>query len=219
MPQRGGRRRSVRGCLWRGDPATTIARELTVIGLAAPGFNVGSAQIDIDDEAMSVTLSHPNQPPRTAVFAESQGCVILPKSADTLSFEPQLIDWQGPAADEPWPLGEIVVPGDSPMDRDALGSALDRHIRRAGMRAVVVLHRGELVGERYAEGYGPMVPQRGWSTGKSVAATAIGRMVDRGDLELDQPVPVAAWLSDERNWITLRHMVNMSSGLNDTFHS
>jgi CubicO group peptidase (beta-lactamase class C family) len=196
------------------DPATTIATELTVIGLAAPGFDVRSAQIDIDDGAMSVTLSHPEQPPRTAVFAQSQGCIILPKSDNTLSFAPQVIDWQGPSADEPWPLGETVVPGDSPIDRDALGSALDRHIRQVGMRAVVVLHRGELVGERYAEGYGPMVPQRGWSTGKSVAATAIGRMVDRGDLELDQPVPVAAWLNDERNQITLRHLVNMSSGLN-----
>ncbi|MEM7139026.1 MAG: serine hydrolase domain-containing protein [Myxococcota bacterium] len=200
-----------------GDPQDTIDREVNLVGLAADGFNFRSAEVDIDQGAQTVTVSHPGEPPRQAVYALSQGCVILPRGTDALGFEPVSIEWRGPAADDPWPLGETVTPGVSPIGRDALDAAMERHMDRPGLRAIVVVHQGELVGETYAPGYGAMVPQRGWSTGKSVAATAIGRLVDRGYLNLDDPAPVAAWADDERSQITLRHLVNMSSGLNQQF--
>ncbi len=199
-----------------GDPLDTLGFEVRLLGLAAESFDIARAEIDIDREARRVTVTHPGDVPRTAVHAESQGCVILPRDADELFFEPSRIPWRGPAADAPWPLGETLTPGESPIDRTALQAVMEAHLARAGLRAMVVVHRGELVGELYAPGYGPMVPQRGWSTGKSVAATAVGRLVDRGLLDLDAPVPVAAWQADSRRDITTRHLVNMSSGLDQT---
>ena len=60
---------------------------------------------------------------------------------------------------------------------------------------------------------------RTWSTAKSIASTLIGMMVDDGRLELDAPLGFD-WLpetrspeTDPRNRITLRHVLNMSSGL------
>jgi CubicO group peptidase (beta-lactamase class C family) len=60
---------------------------------------------------------------------------------------------------------------------------------------------------------------RTWSTAKSIASTLVGMLVDDGRLELDAPLGFE-WLpelknpdSDPRNAITLRHVLNMSSGL------
>ena len=60
---------------------------------------------------------------------------------------------------------------------------------------------------------------RTWSTAKSIAATLIGMLVDEGKLALDEPLGLE-WLpqvlspeADPRNEITLRHVLNMSSGL------
>ena len=60
---------------------------------------------------------------------------------------------------------------------------------------------------------------RTWSTAKSIAATLIGMLVDGGKLKLDEPLGFE-WLpraaspeTDPRNAITLRHVLNMSSGL------
>ena len=59
---------------------------------------------------------------------------------------------------------------------------------------------------------------RTWSTAKSIASTLIGMLVDDGKLALDEPLgyeflPAAATGRDPRGGITLRHVLNMSSGL------
>jgi CubicO group peptidase (beta-lactamase class C family) len=78
---------------------------------------------------------------------------------------------------------------------------------------VAVVHRGELVAESYREGFGRFTPQRAWSASKSITATLTGIAVDRGWLRLDKPAPIAEWKRDERAAITLRQLLNMSSGL------
>lgn len=203
-----------------GDPQPTIENELRGASALAPGFSIELADIRIDEAHEQVTVDHLGHPPRTAVRAGSQGAIILPAYSGQLHFEPREIDWRGPSADEPWPRGENPVQTDSDIDRTVLDATLEAHMALpavgtddAGARSVAVVHDGELVGERYRDHYGPYTPQRSWSVNKSLTATLVGTMVDRGLLHLDEPVPVAAWQADERDRITLRHMLNMSSGL------
>lgn len=85
-------------------------------------------------------------------------------------------------------------------------------------RALVVLHGGRIVAERYAPGYGPDSRLISWSMAKSVTGTLIGMMVADGLLVLDDPAPVPEWSSpgDPRAKITLRQLIHMSSGLDHT---
>ena len=85
-------------------------------------------------------------------------------------------------------------------------------------RAVVVMHGGWVVAERYAPGYAPDSRLISWSMAKSVTATLIGLMVADGLLVLDDPAPVPEWSSpgDPRAKITLRQLLHMSSGLDHT---
>lgn len=85
-------------------------------------------------------------------------------------------------------------------------------------RAIVIMHGGRVVAERYAPGYGPDSRLISWSMAKSVTATLIGMMVADGLLVLDDPAPVPEWSSpgDPRAKITLRHLLHMSAGLDHT---
>jgi CubicO group peptidase (beta-lactamase class C family) len=80
-----------------------------------------------------------------------------------------------------------------------------------GMRAIVVVHRGRIVAERYAEGFDSQTPQLGWSMAKSVTAGLIGILVKDGRMTLDQP---AGWFAgDGRSRIKISDLLAMSSGL------
>jgi CubicO group peptidase (beta-lactamase class C family) len=81
-----------------------------------------------------------------------------------------------------------------------------------GTRAVVVLHEGRLLAERYADGFDEDTPQLGWSLAKSVTNLMVGRLVGRGDLSLDDDRLREEW-TDERADITVDDLVRMTSGL------
>lgn len=181
--------------------------------LLAPGFEPDLAKVTVDREDESVSVEMPGYPPRTAVRAKSQGCVILPAYSGRLHFKPTWIRWRGPSAKRQWPRGERLWHGASSIDRAALDAAMQRYMDAPGTRAIVVVHRGELVGESYAPGFGRFTPQRAWSASKSITATLAGLMVDRGEMKLDAPAPIAEWAADGRSEITLRQLLNMSSGL------
>ncbi len=85
-------------------------------------------------------------------------------------------------------------------------------------RAIVIMHNGRVIAERYAPGYGPDTRLISWSMAKSVTATLLGMMIADGRLALDEPAPVPEWQSpgDPRRVITLRHLLHMSSGLDHT---
>lgn len=88
----------------------------------------------------------------------------------------------------------------------------------AETRALVVMHGGIVVAERYAPGYGPDSRLISWSMAKTVTATLLGFMVADGLLVLDDPAPVPEWSNpgDPRRKITLRQLVHMSSGIDHT---
>lgn len=109
----------------------------------------------------------------------------------------------------------VVEPG---VSREQLARAIDELFTAEGIgetRAVIVMHRGEIVAERYADGFTPDTPQIGWSMSKTVTGLLVGMMVADGRLSLDSPAPVEAWQrsGDPRGEITLRHLLQMRSGL------
>ena len=121
--------------------------------------------------------------------------------------------------------GDMVEDAPLPaiIDQTALQAASDWAFDRASPQQVtlslLIVHDGRLVHERYAPGVTMETRTRTWSTAKSIAATLIGILVDQGRLSLDAPLGFP-WLPeadahdrDPRSQITLRHVLNMSSGL------
>ncbi|MEO9469956.1 serine hydrolase [Parasphingorhabdus sp.] len=109
----------------------------------------------------------------------------------------------------------------SPIDRARLDRAISPLFDDPAMsetRALLVMHRGEIIAERYGEGYDEDTRFISWSMAKSFTGALIGFMVGDGRLVLDDPAPVPAWQrsGDPRGEITLRHLLHMSSGLQHT---
>lgn len=121
-----------------------------------------------------------------------------------------------PGSGQPAALSRVT--GDSAVGADALRLAIDPLFEdsESGItRALLVLHDGEVVAERYAPGFGADTKLPSWSIAKCVTAVVVGLMVSDGRLSLDAPAPVAAWAQagDPRGAITLRHLLTMSAGL------
>lgn len=85
-------------------------------------------------------------------------------------------------------------------------------------RAALIVRDGRVVAKRYAPGYSDANRFISWSMAKTVTAMLVGALVTDGRLRLDDPAPLAEWRTpgDPRGRITLRHLLNMSSGLRHT---
>ncbi len=118
-----------------------------------------------------------------------------------------------PSAESLDSLGE-----DPGAPRTALARAIDGVFDEETVgdtRALVVMHGGRIVAERYAPGYDKDTRFLGWSLSKCVTGIMIGLLVSDGRLRLDETAPVPAWQrsGDPRGAITLRQLLQMRSGL------
>src|SRR6185436_1707329 len=105
--------------------------------------------------------------------------------------------------------------GPSALDQ-AVASAFEepdpQRLRRT--QAVLVVHDGEIVAERYARGCHETTRFAGWSMAKSVVNALVGIAVGEGKLSLQDRVPMPPWQPpDPRAAITVEDLLRMRSGL------
>jgi len=155
-----------------------------------------------------------------AVYRQGLGCMISNGNEpgdgdlsarvavpDSPAKPPLLPEIAGPA---------VVVPTDP-----RLVAALDHafaepdHPPYRRTKAVVVVHDGRVIAERYAPGYGIDTPLLGNSVTKSAINALVGILVRDGKLAVNERAPVAAWqdAADRRGAITLDDLLRMRSGL------
>jgi CubicO group peptidase (beta-lactamase class C family) len=122
----------------------------------------------------------------------------------------------------PWPTEEwATAPLPAGVDRAAVDAATDTALAGGGpdrVRALVVVHDGAIVHERYSPhpGDGPDVVMPSYSIAKSVTSAMVGVLVREGGLDLDDPAPVAEWqadAADPRAAITVDDMLHMATGM------
>ncbi len=185
-------------------------------------LTVGNRYV-LDRAKQTVSVTAFGRVTRTALYRPGIGCTLLVEStpdqlrrqadgikAPSTAFRPAL-----------WPAGDTVDPAPPGVDRAALDKAVadtfadDTPDKAIATRAIVVVHDGRIVAEHYAAGITKDTRLLGWSASKSVEATLVGTFVARGKLALDAPPPVPEWKApgDPRARITLRQLLNMSSGL------
>jgi CubicO group peptidase (beta-lactamase class C family) len=85
----------------------------------------------------------------------------------------------------------------------------------ARVKAVLVVHQGQIVGERYADGITRDTRLQSWSMAKSFLHAALGLAIDDRRINPDTPAPVPEWqnANDPRKAITIRQLAQMTDGL------
>ncbi len=185
------------------------------------------AKIDANAKTVSVTYA-PNMPPRLAAYRAGFGCTLLPVGAEAsaIGFLPAYKSWNVTGGDDRGSaIGSSVKVELRTEEAERLElpveSAFDEQTYGNGTRtsAVVVVRDGQIVAERYDRGVTHETPQRTWSVGKSITATVIGAARRNSLIGLDQPAVIAEWNrgADPRRAITMRHLLQMSSGLDSGF--
>lgn len=187
----------------------------------------GFASFEVDREARTATVSI-GPVSRTAVFRPGLGATLVLGEHDAAALRAVPAPPAPGGLDEsrPWPVGDALPPDASGaaeaagVDIARIEAALDEAFAEPGpkprrTRAVVVVHDGTIIAERYAEGIDAETRLTGWSMTKSLTATLVGILVRDGKLDIHQPAGLPEWSADgdPRAKITLDQLLRMSSGL------
>ena len=115
------------------------------------------------------------------------------------------------------PFTDAPTPHPTPAIRAAVAKAFGDGLStkerdKLGTRAVVVVHDGTLIAERYAPGFDRETRQLGWSMSKSVTNLLVGALVHQGQVSPGDHNLRSGW-TDERAGITIEDLLRMTSGL------
>ena len=184
------------------------------------GYESGRLDFAIDDERRIVMASRDGVSASARHFGD-QGCVILrPETVKPLFTPRSVVSTLPDAASTPWPMGDELP--DTPLPPDVDAALLDQAARTFFSNdldrraAFIVVHRGRIVKEEYGSGAHADMQLESWSMGKSMTATFIGRLIQKGLLDLWQSAPVPEWQlspDDPRAEIRIADLLRMSSGL------
>jgi CubicO group peptidase (beta-lactamase class C family) len=178
-------------------------------------------KIHIDRQRKLVRLTLADRITREAKQYGDQGCVIHQPGKDSVYFKPVRVTTKlSDASQTPWPMGDVLptTPLPAEIDTAKLRQAVDSAFANpAGMTAAfVVVYKGRIVAERYANAAHKDMQLESWSMGKSITGTLVGRLVQQGALRLEDPAPVPNWRKmpdDPRAKIRVMDLMRMSSGL------
>jgi len=157
---------------------------------------------------------------REARYYGDQGCIIQNPDKPGIHFTPTAVRTRLPdASSQAWPMGDRAetTPRSTTPDRAKLDAAADAAFAdpNAMTAAFLVVHKGRIVVERYADGITNDTQLESWSMGKSLAATLFALLIKDGTYTLEQPAPVPLWRSpgDPRGTIRNMDLLRMSAGL------
>ena len=181
-------------------------------------FYLRYANVKVDRAAREVEATLFGLGRRKAAYRDGQGCAVVQGGAAKQSASPASPRPRPQRAADELDRLEGLAPG---SDRTRLDAALqwafsepDPALPRR-TRAVVVLYKGRLVAERYADGFTKDTPLAGWSMTKSAVNALVGVLVREGKIALGDPLAIPEWheSGDPRGNITLGQLLRMSSGL------
>lgn len=180
---------------------------------------------NVDPEARSVTASLFGLFKRRAIFTPGIGCTLLSSGEKDVTMPVTVLPALEVSETLAWPMGR-ATPDRSDRFDDLVNAAFDddNPAQPKNTKAIVVIHDGKLIAEKYADGVSSETPLIGWSMGKSVTALMVGLLVGDGALTPSAPANVPQWQSqpdDPRAAITLDQLLRMSSGLefNETYEA
>ncbi len=190
-------------------------KELTVF----PGLS--SAGIDVNNNDSTVTALVLWKSSK-AIFRKGLGCTLL-SEADEATVRAQKMSLPSAAINNDtikWPTGNLVQDTTlAGIDYDAVHKAIDNAFadvdpaKPVFTHGVVVVYNGQLIGEKYAEGFDYHSRLMGWSMTKSITNALVALLVKDGKLKIEDAAPVAEWQNDDRKNITINNLLQASSGL------
>ena len=197
-------------------PADVIKEDLGDFPLSLGTFSV-------NEKDSSVTGSVWGFAKRKAIYRKGVGCTLINDLSEA-QIRAQHFELPPPLQINrdsiPWPYGyKITEPVPAVINKPLLEQAITyaMHTAEGGKicytRAVLVIYDGKIVGEQYAPGFDRNTVMLGWSMAKSFTGALICILVKEGKLNPDAPAPVPEWKNTAKEKITLKQLLQQTSGL------
>lgn len=172
----------------------------------------------IDFEMKSVSSTIFGLKKRTAIYTEGVGCVLVSEANKRgTMLKPNRKIVKNKLA---YPYGGLsqkdTVFGN--INYEDLNNAVTNSFDVEGeklkrTRSVLVIYKDQIIAEKYTNGFTKKSKMLGWSMTKSVASAAIGVLVKKGVLNVNDTHLFPEWENDERSKITLSNVLQMNTGL------
>ncbi|MFT3680499.1 MAG: serine hydrolase [Ferruginibacter sp.] len=200
-------------------PADIINEDLDFFPMTLGSFT-------LNEKDSSVTGTVWGFAKRKAIYRERIGCTLINDLTEDEIRKQQFAIPSQPVVSKDtiaWPYGDKIMDTVPPnIDRVVLNTAIDsamtayRDGKPGYTRAMLVLYDGKIIAEKYAPGFDINTRLLGWSMSKSLTAAMIGVLVKQGKLTVDAPAPVAEWKGTDKEKITLKNLLQQSTGLDFT---
>lgn len=188
--------------------------------LSAFPLSLGTFELHPEDSSATATVFGFAE--HKAIYRKGLGCTLINEMTEEELRKqrfnlPKTLPNQDSIA---WPMGNLVrdtvIQGIdyallNKTVEDAFAEPGEKKNRRT--RAILVIYDGQIVAEKYADGFDKNTRQLGWSMSKSVTNSLIGILVRDGKLSLNDAAPFEEWKNDKRSAITIHNLMQMSSGL------
>lgn len=200
------------------------AKNIDTSDLGELPLSIATNKVNYEDSSVTSTVW--GTASKKAIYRRGIGCTLIndisEKQLGSQTFVIPAATVQN-ADSIAWPNGDkIVNTFPIAINKNKLQAAVDNAFKepypgkKQRTRAVVILYDGQLVAEKYAPGFNKDTKMYGWSMAKSFTAALIGTLVQNGKLTVDEPAPVPEWNdpNDPRHAITIKNLLQQTSGLN-----
>ncbi len=185
-------------------------REVLAVDVQAPGhplLRLVDVEVDRTEKRVRAGLLRVFAP-SVAVYREGYGCTSLGDGSTVASdLPPTQPNTAGSMAD--WPVGNGPAMADSRIAA-ILGEPV---LTGPGLRGVVVVKEGRIVGEAYGAGFSAATPLLGWSMTKTVNAAILGRRMLEGGPSFNDTGLLPQWKDSAQGTVRLKDLLAMESGL------
>ncbi len=185
-------------------------------------FPISLAKTKIDYEEKSVTARLFGMAKREAIYREGLGAVLVLDIPEE-ELRASTFDIPDPGYNPdtiPWPKGDLLFDSMPPgvaygKLESILGNAFDQADAEPFKKTlgIAVVYDNILIGEKYLDPYGPNTILHGWSQAKSITNALIGVLVKEGKMNINSTPDIPEWKDDERNEITIHHLLQATDGL------
>ena len=202
------------------NPVDVIREDLGAFPLSFGTFTV-------NEKDSSVTGSVWGLAKRKTIYRKGVGCTIINDLTEEEIRKQQFALPTKPSINSDsiaWPYGD-KLPDTFPVNinKEKLEVAVNNVMnertadgKTVYSRAVLVIYDGNIIAEKYATGFDKNTVMLGWSMSKSLTSAMIGILVKENKLSVDSPAPVASWLNTKKQKITLKHLLQQTTGLDFT---
>jgi CubicO group peptidase (beta-lactamase class C family) len=211
-----------RASIFTGFAAKNVASGIFVAGRTQQSiealdinfFPVNLARTVVDYKNKTVTSDFFGFGKQIALFRPNLGCFLLGDMPVGDLPKQELIMPDFDEVSGFWPFGNIMRDTSLAfVNEEKLKTAMQKSLAQGNTRAILVAYDTLLMWETYGDGFNQSTPILGWSMSKSITNAMIGILIKQGKLKLDEPAPIDEWKNDDRAKITLRQLLNMTSGL------